>query len=66
MGELDKIAKEQNNIGLNIIRRKQTGSGMRGDKKRTYRFQEDSVTDHETNKKAKASKVMKGYFNLLW
>ena len=47
-------------------RKQQVGSGMRGDKIRTYRFQEDQVTDHKSGKTAKASKVLKGYFELLW
>lgn len=44
----------------------QTGSGMRGDKTRTYRFQEDQVKDHMTDKSASISKVMAGNFHLLW
>lgn len=49
-----------------VIIKSQMGSGMRGDKIRTYRFQDDQVVDHNTGKSAKASKVMKGGFNLLW
>ena len=48
------------------VKKNQIGSGMRGDKIRTYRFQDDQVVDHQTGKSAKASKVMKGKFNLLW
>jgi len=51
---------------LSTIRKDQVGSGMRGDKIRTYRFQDNIVTDHNTTKKARCSKVMKGYFDLLW
>ena len=47
-------------------RKKQVGSGMRGDKIRTYRFQDDSVQDHVSGKSANCTKVLKGYFNLLW
>ncbi len=48
------------------IKKTQMGSGMRGDKIRTYRFQDNQVVDHLTGKVAKASKVMKGNFHLLW
>jgi peptide chain release factor 1 len=48
------------------IRKDQVGSGMRGDKIRTYRLQDDNVTDHQSGKRAKGSKVMKGFFDLLW
>ena len=47
-------------------RKDQVGSGMRGDKIRTYRFQDDIVKDHVTGKKASVSKVLAGNFNLLW
>ena len=47
-------------------RKTQVGSGMRGDKIRTYRFQDDRVQDHLTNKVASASKVLAGNFDLLW
>lgn len=41
-------------------RREQVGSGMRGDKVRTYRTQDDRVTDHRTGKTWKLSKWSKG------
>jgi protein subunit release factor A len=49
-----------------IIRRQQIGSGMRGDKRRTYRFQDDTVVDHVTGKSMQASKAMKGGFANIW
>jgi len=49
-----------------IERKAQIGSGMRGDKTRTYRFQDDIVKDHQTNKTASVAKVLAGNFNLLW
>jgi protein subunit release factor A len=51
---------------LSVEKKQQVGSGMRGDKRRTYRFQDDVVVDHETGKKALCSKVMRGNFDLLW
>lgn len=48
------------------VRRQQIGSGMRGDKRRTYRFQDDTVVDHVSGKSMQASKAMKGGFASLW
>lgn len=48
------------------LRKDQVGSGMRGDKIRTYRFQDDVVKDHITNKTSSVKKVLAGNFNLLW
>jgi protein subunit release factor A len=48
------------------VRRQQIGSGMRGDKRRTYRFQEDTVVDHITGKSMRSSKAVKGTMNELW
>ncbi len=52
--------------GLAAIRKDQVGSGQRGDKRRTYRFQDDAVVDHVTGKSARCSDVMRGRFDLLW
>lgn len=41
------------------------GSGMRGDKKRTYRLQDDIVIDDSGNK-ASAKYVLNGNFDILW
>lgn len=47
-------------------RKQQVGSGMRGDKIRTYRFQDDMVKDHQTGASATCTKVLAGFFDLLW
>lgn len=41
-------------------RREQVGSGMRGDKVRTYRTQDDQVTDHRTGQRWRLRDWMKG------
>jgi protein subunit release factor A len=55
-----------NNAMLAADRRAQVGSGMRGDKVRTYRFQDNIVKDHVTGKSAPVDRVMSGRFDLLW
>lgn len=47
-------------------RKEQVGSGMRGDKIRTYRFQDDMVKDHVSGKSATCKKILEGNFELLW
>lgn len=44
----------------NDVRREQVGSGMRGDKVRTYRTQDNQVTDHRLNQKWRLDKWMRG------
>ena len=47
-------------------RRSQMGSGMRGDKTVTIRFQDDRVTHHENEKTMSASKYMRGFMDEVW
>lgn len=42
------------------VRKEQVGTGMRGDKIRTYRMQDDQVKDHRTGKTWKLKKWMRG------
>lgn len=64
LAELRRRFSERQNkaaaTSLNNTRRKQIGSGMRGDKIRTYRYQDNVVIDHRTNRKFKLSNVLKG------
>lgn len=64
--KIDTITKTLYNTTIATDRRAQVGSGMRGDKIRTYRFQDDRVQDHITNKVASTKKVLNGNFDLLW
>lgn len=59
-------ARYKHAINLARNRKDQVGSGMRGDKIRTYRFQDDVVKDHRTEKTASVKQVLKGNFDLLW
>lgn len=47
-------------------RKNQVGSGMRGDKIRTYREQDNLVINHESNKKVRLSDIKKGKLELIW
>ena len=63
---VDNEAKRCYNNNIASDRKSQVGSGMRGDKIRTYRFQDDTVQDHITGKRSKVKKVMNGHFDELW
>lgn len=47
-------------------RKQQVGTGMRGDKVRTYREQDDQVVDHRTERRARLRDVRRGGLNKLW
>ncbi len=47
-------------------RKAQVGSGERGDKIRTIRFQDNQAKNHMTGKSCPADELMKGYFDRLW
>jgi peptide chain release factor 1 len=63
---LDDRLRSGSKAAEDDVRRQQIGSGMRGDKRRTYRFQDDIVVDHVTGKSTQASKAMKGAISQLW
>jgi len=57
---LHAAAKEKHYKLESSMRRKQIGSGQRGDKIRTYRFQDGRAIDHRTGKKINLSDVLSG------
>lgn len=57
LSELDRFKKL---IDQNKDRKTQIGSGMRGDKIRTYREQDDLIIDHQSGKKMSLSHWLKG------
>jgi peptide chain release factor 1 len=64
--QVDNIAQTAYNKTIAADRKQQVGTGMRGDKVRTYRFQDDRVQDHVTGRSAKCSAILRGNFDLLW
>ena len=54
------------NSDRNAKCKSQIGSGMRGDKIRTYRFQDDRITDHKSDKSFKLKSVMRGNMDKIW
>ena len=48
------------------IRKDQVGTGERGDKVRTYRFQDNTVKDHRSGKSSRCDLIMGGNFDSLW
>jgi len=66
VSQLKGGALSEQKLALAQDRKQQVGSGMRGDKIRTYRFQDDIVKDHNSGKSASVNKVLKGFFDLMW
>ena len=64
--KLDNVTQNSYTSKVANYRKQQVGTGMRGDKIRTYQFQYDQVKDHQTGKHATCNKIMRGYFELLW
>ncbi len=61
------LQAHQSKVGseLALERKTQVGSGMRGDKVRTYREQDSVVTDHRTDAKANLRLIEQGRLELL-
>jgi peptide chain release factor 1 len=63
---LNAHAHREHKFALDSSRKEQVGSGMRGDKIQTYRFQDDVVKDHNSGKTGSVNKVLRGFFDLMW
>lgn len=63
---VDFIDKSLYHNNIANSRSSQRGSGMRGDKIRTYRFQDDRCTDHRSNKTSSCNTIMTGNFEKIW
>jgi protein subunit release factor A len=66
IADLDSMAKNAKASIVAEDRKGQIGSGMRGDKRRTYRFQDGTITDHVTGRTITTKAFSKGNLDLLW
>lgn len=64
--DLDAGAQVEAHSKEQGVRKSQVGSGQRGDKRRTYRYQEGQVHDHLSGKSAALDRVFNGGFDALW
>ena len=64
--KLDALKTDFGAAETNTIRAKQIGTGMRGDKTRTYRFRDDQIEDHVTGKRTTCKRFMRGEIDRLW
>lgn len=62
---LSSAAQAEESQRIAKLKAEQAGSGMRGDKVRTYREQDDTVTDHRTEKKARLKDILAGKLEKL-
>ena len=63
---LDIEQQKHGHATMNTIAKKQIGLGQRGDKFRTYRFQDDTIYDSRRGKSTSCKTFMKGDISRLW
>lgn len=63
---LDQKKREEEHSATSDEKKAQVGSGMRGDKTVTLRFQDDRVQHHETGKSTTTKRYMRGYMDDVW
>jgi peptide chain release factor 1 len=61
-----KFYDDQKYAALSKQKDEARGSGMRGDKVRTYRDRDDVVTDHRSDVKARLRDVKQGRIEQFW
>lgn len=64
--KLQATATSTANRDRNDTRKRLIGCGERSDKTRTYRWQDNIVSDHQTGKKSTMDKVRRGCLEDLW
>lgn len=66
---IERIRTQQLTEEHNLVsqeRKEQVGSGMRGDKVRTYRTQDNQCINHLNNNKVRLTDIQKGKLDKLW
>jgi peptide chain release factor 1 len=63
---LGEIAQNGGHHATNLLRSQQIGCGARGDKRRTYRFQDNMIYDQVCGKTTTCNEFMKGNIDRLW
>lgn len=67
LADLDLAINVRTGAARNAVRRTQIGDGQRSSgRERTFRFRQDLVLDHTSNRRASCSEVMTGRFDRLW
>lgn len=66
LAKLDQAKTGAGHDAENAVRASQVGSGMRGDKIRTYRFRDNAIEDHVTGKSCTCKEFMRGGIDKLW
>lgn len=64
--ELDRLLETSDAGAVNDARRRQVGSGERGDRRRTWAFQRDEVVDHLTGRRSRPANLLAGKFDQIW
>lgn len=66
MSRLDAMRDDAASGASASSRRAMVGSGQRGDKVRTVRFQADEAVDHRNGRRIRATDYMRGMMDMLW